>query len=199
MSTTLFLKELAKNWREIGAVAPSSVFLTEKMLSVIDFASACTVVELGAGTGVMTREMLKRLSSKGTLTVFELNKNFCNALRKEKDARLSVHCLSAEKLHAMLPESSVDVVLSGLPLLVLPKERVRSILEAIQKTLSPKGVFVQFQYSLASRKLLLRHFQTVDVYFVSRNIPPAFVYVCSSGTPSRKRRSFHNIFERQNT
>lgn len=180
MSAGIFLKELAKNWREVGAVAPSSRFLTDKMLSKIDFETTRLVVELGPGTGVFTKEILARLHSDGRLIAIESNETFCALLRNIEDSRLLVVSASAEELSRTLGGEKADVILSGLPLASLGEEAAIRILDAVRANLLPSGVFVQFQYSLASKKLLKTFFKEVSIDFTPANVPPAFVYVARS-------------------
>jgi len=176
MSAGIFLKELAKNWREVGAIAPSSRFLTDKMLSKIDFESVRLVVELGPGTGVFTKEILARLHPDARLIVIESNETFCALLRNIEDARLLVVSASAEELSRALGGEKADAILSGLPLASLGKEMSLRVLDAVVASLAPGGVFVQFQYSHLSRKIIAERFESVEIDFVSMNIPPAFVY-----------------------
>ncbi len=158
-------------------MVPSSPFLVRKMLSKVDFDSARLVMELGPGTGPLTKEILKRLHPDGRLIVVESNETFCVMLRKIGDARLRVECVSAEELSRVLDGQKADVVVSGLPLAVIDREAVRNILGAVKEVLAPGGIFVQFQYSLASKKLLKTFFKEVSVDFTPANVPPAFVYV----------------------
>lgn len=176
MSASVFLKQFSKNWREVGSVVPSSPFLVRKMLSKVNFDSARLIVELGPGTGPLTKEILKRLHPEGWLIVIESNEAFCSMLRDIGDPRLRVEYDSAEDLPRILGDKKANAILSGLPLAVIDRKTVRNILESAKKSLDPDGVFVQFQYSLASKKLLKNFFTDVVIDFTPANVPPAFVY-----------------------
>lgn len=176
MSASVFFRELMKNWREVGSVVPSSSFLVRKMLSKIDFISARLVVELGPGTGPMTKEILSLLHPDGRLIVIESNEIFCRMLREISDSRLSVECTSAAELSRVLEGEKADAIVSGLPLAVIDCSTVKKILEGVKQNLVSGGIFVQFQYSLASKKLLKTYFETGRVDFTPANVPPAFVY-----------------------
>ena len=67
-----FFKEAVKNYKTSGTVVPSSKYLANKMLKDIDFSSAKLIVELGPGNGVITHDILKKLSPDATLICFEL-------------------------------------------------------------------------------------------------------------------------------
>ena len=81
---TFFLKNFLKNWKEVGSITPSSRFLTKKMLESIDFSKADTIVELGPGTGVFTKEILIRMKSNAKLIILETNHQFSENLKKSK-------------------------------------------------------------------------------------------------------------------
>ncbi|MFN5149335.1 MAG: class I SAM-dependent methyltransferase [Flavobacteriia bacterium] len=87
----------------VGAMAPSSRFLAEKMLQNIDFKEARVIIELGPGTGVFTDRILDKMDPEAKLLVFELNDNFCNALTKRiSDTRAIIIHYSAEKIEENL-------------------------------------------------------------------------------------------------
>ena len=171
-----FFTQCLKHPRITGAVAPSSRFLAEKMLKPIDFTSARTIVELGAGTGVFTRKILKLMRKDASLDVFEINPKFVKQLRSIKDARLAVHDIPAELLAKRV--SKADAIISSLPLLALPAKQEHQILGVAKNSLKPGGLFVQFQYTPRGKKLLDEYFSEVSVDFTPLNIPPAFIYTC---------------------
>ena len=61
MSHLSFLKESIRSIRTTGAVMRSSRWLVREMLEPIDFDKAKIVVELGAGSGAFTEELLSRM------------------------------------------------------------------------------------------------------------------------------------------
>ena len=76
MSRRSFLREFFKANRMVGSVLPSSRFLSGKMLAPIDFSKSKVVVELGPGTGVFTKALLKAMPQDSQLLVIELNEAF---------------------------------------------------------------------------------------------------------------------------
>ncbi len=175
---------LADPW-VTGSIIESSPFLVKKMLAPVDFQKAKIIVELGAGTGVITRKILKKMGSGTSLLCFETNKILVKELKKKiQDPRLNVYSDSAEKFGRYLKRfgcDKADYIISGLPLVVLPKKTGDKIIEEILKNLHPKGAYVQFQYSLTSQKLFKKLFAEVNTSFTPLNIPPAFVYRCRIG------------------
>lgn len=178
-----FIKHFFKDKKKIGAVSPSSKFLAKKMLQNVNYKKTKVMVELGSGTGVFTRKIVSNMADDAKLLVFELHKPFYNQLAKEfaDDERVIVVHDSAEKLRHHLEENGlekVDIVLSSLPLANFKIRLIHQILSNTKEVLKDQGTYVQFQYSLKSKKIIERFFSRVDVAFTSRNIPPAFVYTC---------------------
>lgn len=178
-----FISEFFKNKSEIGAVAPSSKFLGKKMYGEIDFSEVKCIVEFGPGTGVFTKEILKRMNSDACMIIFETNPNFFQKLTEEiKDDRALILNESAEKIGEYLAlenQEKADYIISSLPLTVFPKELKENILKGAAENLSKKGQYIQFQYSLNAHKLLKETFGSVKLDFSLINVPPAFVYKCS--------------------
>jgi phospholipid N-methyltransferase len=120
-----------------------------------------------------------------TLIVFELHDDFFNKLKEEFKDNPSVIIKneSAENIGLALKEanlSSTDYVISSLPLANFPSDLIEAILANSVKYLASTGKYVQFQYSLTSKKHLQRNFNSIQISFTARNIPPAFVYTCSN-------------------
>ncbi len=174
-----FLKQFWKDKQMVGAIIPSTRFLGEKMLENIDFNNVRSIVELGPGTGVFTDLIIERLGPDARLYVFELNEAFHQSLEKRiKDERVSVIHDSAEYISKYTGEDPVDVIVSSLPLMVFPDDLRKRVIQESFNILKRKGKYVQFQYSLQSKKLLEATFTNVNVRFTLKNFPPAFVYTC---------------------
>ena len=171
-----FLKGFLKEPRRVASIAPSSQFVAKKMIKPIDFAKAKIIVELGGGTGAFTKAILKKMRSDAKLLCFETNNTYIKALSKIPDKRLVLIQDGAEELSKYV--SKADAIVSGLPLVTLPKQLVLKILTESAAILSSKGVFTQIQYSLTTRKLLKNYFSEVKIDFSPLNIPPSFVYIC---------------------
>jgi phospholipid N-methyltransferase len=148
----------------------------------IDFSKEEVIVEYGIGDGCITEEILKRLSPKGKLICFEIDKEFCEAARKKFiDDRFIMIEGGAETLTEVLEKhklKEVDCVVSSLPLAILPKNLVTSILTQSKKFLKKEGMYLQYQYSLANFKDLKKYFSSVKRKLEMLNIPPAVVYTC---------------------
>ncbi|APG65894.1 ribosomal RNA adenine dimethylase [Tenacibaculum todarodis] len=177
-----FFKEAVKSLKTSGTVTPSSRFLAKRMIAKIDFATTDVVVELGAGNGVITKQILKKLHPKATLVCFEINDNFYKDLLKIKNKQLVVLNTSAEKIEeelAKLGFSEANHIISSLPFTIIPDAISTEILEKAYKVLASKGTFMQYQYSLTYFKKLSKVFsEEIKLEFEPLNFPPAFVYRC---------------------
>lgn len=177
-----FLKQWVKNPRELGSITPSSRFLTREVIDKIDFSRVRRIAELGPGTGVFTQAILDRLAPDGQLLAVDTNAGFVEHLRREiPDPRLIVREASAEQIDALVAEAgwqSADIVVSGIPYSLLPRQVMRTILQSTRRALGDEGLFVGYQYSKMLRPHLLDVFGNVRYRPVLLNIPPAFVYVC---------------------
>lgn len=179
--TFSFLKESIRNLRTTGAIVRSSRFLVREMLKPIDFKNVKVIVELGAGDGVMTFEILRHLPATARLLCFEINPQFCEILRGIKDERFVLIEDSAEMLDEYMRRlhiEEVDYVISAIPFVALSDELSYSIVRGCFNALKEKGLYIQFHYSTLIKKMYTSIFGNIDINFVARNIPPAFVMVC---------------------
>lgn len=185
MTRSRFLLEYVRNVREVGAVAPSSVFLARKMCETIDFEHAKTIVEYGPGTGVFTDELLRRAQPETTLVLIESNSAFYDKLAHKYKANTQVKVVhdSAENVETILRQLRLplpDYVVSGLPFAALPSKVSHKILDSTAKLLKPNGSFITFQYTLFKRELIAGYFNAIGITRELRNIPPAYVLTCKN-------------------
>jgi phospholipid N-methyltransferase len=171
--------------RTVGAITPSSQYLAQMMVKQIDFKHARYIVEYGPGTGVFTKQLLKRRRKETMIIIVESNETFYNYLidHYQEEPNLHVINASAEDIEGILKQLAipyVDFVVSGLPFASLPRQVSHNILVKTKSLMSPKGKFITFQYSQINKSLFNDYFQTVEVKRELRNIPPAYVYSCSS-------------------
>jgi phospholipid N-methyltransferase len=168
-----------ENPREVGAIAPSSRFLTKEIIRNVDFKTSKNIIELGPGLGTFTKEILKRAKPDANLFCFEVNKRFCDYLEKNiTDKRLKIINAGAERISRNLKRIKADCVISGLPFLNFSDSKKKKILQEINNSLNGNGRFVLFQYTNGIGRLLSSYFKKVNRRFVPLNMPPSFVYVC---------------------
>jgi hypothetical protein len=111
-----FLRAFAAHPRQVGAILPTSRLAVRDMLDMGDVPGARLVVELGAGTGSQTGEILARLAPDARLIALEIDKGLADLLRERyDDPRLQVVADSAENLDEHLGDERADVVVCALP------------------------------------------------------------------------------------
>jgi phosphatidylethanolamine/phosphatidyl-N-methylethanolamine N-methyltransferase len=189
-----FAMQALADFRTVGAVAPSSRHLTRAMVAPLPLRRAKVVVELGCGTGVVTRALLNEMPRRSTLLAFEINSRFARCLQETiSDPRLVVINASAENVRQEVHSRGfkhVDAVASSLALTLMPEQLKRDILNESGGVLRPGGVFTQYLYLhgiqwqggkpsfFAGGRMLRRYFRDVAHTIVWPNLPPAFVYAC---------------------
>ncbi len=159
------------------------------MIPPVDLTTADVVVELGAGTGVVTRALCNHIGTHTQLVALELRDP--SALRlQRKFSDVQVVSGSAEHLRQHLDRlghSHADCIVSGLPWGSMPGDLQRRILDSVEMSLKPGGAFSAMAYIHASRFASARRFrQELERRFgkvsvspvVWANLPPAFVYYC---------------------
>jgi phospholipid N-methyltransferase len=164
-----FARQFLRHPRELGTLVESSRVLARKMAEEID-GSSC-VVEFGAGTGPVTREILKRLPENGRLVCLEINPEFCRSLKEISDSRLEVINDDARNLGKYVDEP--ECIVSGLPLALFGRREKEEVLEICSRC----RTYVQLQYTPVLGRKIRRHFPEVRWKFVAQNFPPAIVYV----------------------
>jgi phospholipid N-methyltransferase len=166
---------------QTGAVVPSQRILIDRMIAPVPENYRGQIIELGAGTGVLTM----RLAAKrkfASIIACEIN----SVLARDVEARVAAGGLqrrvkvvldSAEQLLTKLQkESQPDFIISGIPLGNLSKEVATELIARVYAALRPGGMYIQFQHSLLDRKKIKTRFSWLRTVPVLLNFPPAVVY-----------------------
>jgi phosphatidylethanolamine/phosphatidyl-N-methylethanolamine N-methyltransferase len=179
------LKEWLRQPLGVASVKPSSQALGRAMARQIPGVNA-RVLELGPGTGPLTRAILDYGIAPENLYLIERNPNFA-ALMQQKFPNL--HCITgdATALDRILPANLIgdfDAVVSGLPLLSMRRETRRQIVQQSFAVMRPGGVYIQFTFGLIPpfdpKHLNLRVRLAARVW---ENFPPATVWVYQQPQP----------------
>lgn len=177
---TWFLKEGLKNLKTVGTITRSSSFVCKRMARQVDWSEPVTVVELGAGDGVITRHLLETMSKDSRLLAFEILPSMVEKLAAIQDDRLEIIAGDVEQLSRHLADrgiQQVDYIFSAIPFVNVPRPTSLRILEQCRAYLKTGGKYVQIHYSLLTRKLYQEIFGNVQVKFELLNLPPAFILV----------------------
>lgn len=188
MSALTFAREFVRDPVTLGAVAPSGRALARLTVEAAAIEAHHVVVELGAGTGPMTREIVAR-HADNPFVALEPNGELARLLRQaHPDVRVEQRF--AEDLPAILADWGHPVahrVVSSLPWAIWSEPLQDRTFDAICRVLHPEGRMVTFAYLHAQvlpaarrlRDQLRRRFRSVERTRVAwANLPPAFVFVC---------------------
>jgi phospholipid N-methyltransferase len=193
----LFFSQSLRSLSVTASLFPSSKFLATALLRPIDFGTAEVIVELGIGTGAITKEILRRLKPNAILIGLDLNPAFVSHVRRKiQDPRFVPVLGQAERLGAVLTRHGVtraDAIVSSLGLSAMRPNQRSTILTQAAAHLNREGVLTQYQYlhaggegnwaslglkGFAEREFLKAHFAHVASERVFLNLPPATVYTC---------------------
>jgi phospholipid N-methyltransferase len=175
-----FFRAVIFDSHRLGAVMPSSEALGKAITEAITEASS-PIIELGPGTGVFTRALLARGVPEHQLTLIENSKDFTKLLESRfPSARVVSMDACGLENYSLFEGELAGAVVSGLPLLAIPKDKVTSILNGAFAHMRPDGVFYQFTYGVrcpVSKKILDElGLEAIRTRGVLINVPPASVY-----------------------
>jgi phosphatidylethanolamine/phosphatidyl-N-methylethanolamine N-methyltransferase len=174
----IFFRSLLLNPRAMGALVPSSLRLSKLMASGVK-SSDEPVLEIGAGTGAVTRALLETNVRPERLVIVERDPSLVAFLRREFPG-VRVRCGEAAHLGRILssePARKFGSVVSSVPLRNLQlAERIRSV-RAMMDALASEGQIIQYTYApdcpIPSRRLGLEAECLGRVWL---NLPPASVW-----------------------
>jgi phospholipid N-methyltransferase len=177
----LFMTKFLRQGVAISSLVPSSPYLARGVVRGIDWARCGCVVELGAGTGPITEEILRQAPPACRVVILERDPDFCARLR-ERFPGADVAQADAVDLERVLDERGIERVdhfLCGLPLPSFPRAVRERILDVVFRRLAAEGTFRQLTHMPYVRYgMHRRYFEKVRFHFVFRNLPPAGYYLC---------------------
>ncbi len=180
---TAFRRKFLKNYLQdpirVASVVPSGRNLARVMAAEVRPGSR--VVELGVGTGTLTRALLEKGVDPSQLYLVEQNADFVEILEAQfPDSH--VLAIDAVELSTHLGHCAgqIDHVVSGLPILWFNRDTKTRILEGAFALLREGGSFYQFSYfgrPPVSQSLLDElGLKATRFGFAPLNLPPAFTY-----------------------
>jgi phospholipid N-methyltransferase len=203
----LFWKEFRRTYHDTGAILPSGNRLARALTHFVRNGPASgsaprRILEVGPGTGAVTREILRAMRPHDRVTLVELNERFANRLRERitQDAQWQAVAGRVEVVQSSVEEvpegEPFEVIVSGLPLNNFSVDLVERLLAKMQRLLAPGGTLSFFEYiairkakaTLSRRKervrlraigeFLNRHFAEREIRRdqVWANVPPAWVH-----------------------
>lgn len=177
-----------KGWidkpKAVGSIVPTSSITARKMASVVNPMSGLPVLEVGPGTGVITRAILAQGVKPENLYAVEYSPDFVRHLRQLYPG-VNVIEGDAFNLDATLGDESgltFDSVISGVPLLNFPVAQRIAYVESLLDRIPTGRPVVQLTYGPLSPIPPGRGDYTVEhFHFVIRNIPPTQLWIYRRG------------------
>lgn len=158
-----FFGQMRANFEDTGAVQPSSRFLARAMTAPLrrrrardettDAATAARILEIGPGTGAVTRSIVSAMGPSDELVCYEINAEFVqileNALRCDPTLcvaadRITIHNAPAQELDNSAP---FDFAVCSAPLNNFDAPTIRAILQPMLGALVPQGTATLFEYA----------------------------------------------------
>lgn len=178
-----FFWQWVRSPKEIGAIFPSGSSLAHTMAAQVPVIDNGVVLELGAGTGAITKALLQAGICSSQLLIVEKNPSMADTLRQrfpgvsivqEDVTRLSRIVRNERSMH------KIKTIVSGLPMLFFDSRKQYVILRQAFSLLAFGGSFIQFTYGPTppvSKQVLARlGIEARRVSFVWCNRPPAVVW-----------------------
>jgi phospholipid N-methyltransferase len=151
-----FIGEVRRNWRTTGALLPSSRRLARAMSLPLaaspERARPRLILEIGAGTGVITREIVRHMRPEDRLVIYELSEEMAQCLDERIVHDPEWRTRSIELRIAAFPEGiedeRYDYAICSLPFNNFPSTVVRRSFAAFSKALANGGELTFFEYCL---------------------------------------------------
>jgi len=179
LGTRLFILRCLRNPRQLGAVVPTSRRVGTFLARHADVDPDSPIIELGGGSGSVTRTLIKSGICPSRLYVIELDPELAAYLKATLPEVTVIHG-DASQLASILPPEilgKVRRIVSSLPMINMPSPIQQKILESCFEVMTPDGVYLQFTYSpLSSIDDKAYDLKKKRLGTIFRNLPPATVW-----------------------
>ncbi|HLR32390.1 MAG TPA: rRNA adenine N-6-methyltransferase family protein [Fodinibius sp.] len=203
-STVKPLKHLLyffKDLKQTGAIAPSSKFLAKDLVRQLekgvkrDDCKPLKILEVGPGTGPLTKQIVKCLRPIDQLDVVEIHKKFYQIVKSRyRQPNLQIH---HSDILQFQPDYKYDYIFSSLPYENMPEEISQEIWKKKLTLCSPDACISYFKYvkfrnfkSDFEEDLVKKYGQNKKI--VLRNLPPAKVYTLEINADGHKEAPLEN-------
>ena len=186
-----FLQAFLKNPAKVGSIAPSSPELAQEMIAGVTPGPDNIVLELGVGTGAITKFLQEIVPDDRSYLGIELDGDLVRSLRKNyPDMRITRgNAIDAAAIHQRSGLGKVGAIICCLPFVSLPNEVGESILREIDKFMQHGCTFRTFQYAhgyCMPSAIKLREFmrnrygKSRRSKLIVKNVPPAYTLTWST-------------------
>lgn len=183
----IFFKQWIRSPAKLGTFAPVSTKLANLVVRNIDFTTNPLIVEIGAGTGRISRSLLNAGINPRNLFMVELDEQLVGFLKKslvtvyQEDIDKHVIKGDASNIHSLLPNEligKIDYVVSAIPLMYMDEESREEIITTSLNVLKPKtGFILHVSYSpISPVKFMSNDLIQNCLTSLWNNIPPGFIW-----------------------
>ncbi|KQY13270.1 phospholipid N-methyltransferase PmtA [Rhizobium sp. Root482] len=175
-----FFKGWKSNMKAVGAIIPTSGVTARRMASVINPHSGLPVLELGAGTGVITKAILEKGVKPENLVSIEFSTDFFQHLVRTFPGVdfINGDAFDLDNTLGARNGQQFDSVISAVPLLNFPMQRRVALIEDLLSRVPAGRPVIQISYGPLSPVVAMPdRYQISHFDFVVRNIPPAQLWV----------------------
>jgi len=180
-----FLQAFLKNPLKVGSIAPSSPELAQKMVEGIRPDEENIVLELGVGTGAITKFLQEVTPSKESYLGIELDKTLVKSLKVNYPQMRFVRGNACDlfALHQKSKVGKVGYIISCLPFVSIPNDVGEKILREIDKFMEQGCVFRTLQYAHGfyfpsaiklREHMTNRYGKAQKSPLIMKNVPPAY-------------------------
>jgi phosphatidylethanolamine/phosphatidyl-N-methylethanolamine N-methyltransferase len=153
----VFWRQFRQQYHTTGAVLPSGRRLSRALSDYVrtaesDDGTFRRILEVGPGTGAITKQIVRDMRPGDHLTLVERNDSFVGHLREQldsdgtfKDVRDRLHLVHSG-VEELPDNEPFDLIISGLPLNNFSVELVDCLLMKMQSLLAPGGILSFFEY-----------------------------------------------------
>jgi phosphatidylethanolamine/phosphatidyl-N-methylethanolamine N-methyltransferase len=175
-----FFKGWRSNMKAVGSIVPTSGITARRMASVVNPHSGLPVLELGPGTGVITKAILQKGVQPENLVSIEFSTDFFQHLVKtypDVDF-INGDAFDLDKTLGTRRDQQFDSVVSAVPLLNFPMHMRVSLIDDLLSRIPVGRPVIQISYGPLSPVVAMPDRYQISHYdFVVRNIPPAQLWV----------------------
>jgi len=187
----MFFRRWIANPLQMGSVIPSSPALCRRVVAQAHRAPGEFVLELGAGTGVISRALLDSGLPPERLIVVEIVPSMVAHLRRVLPGAVVIEG-DARDLAKLVPghwHGRIGSVICGIPLVLLPRTEQRRFIDAMQAVAPDRG-FLHFSYCATSPLPWRKHALTARrEAWTPLNFPPASVWRYTPAKVTRKQET----------
>ncbi len=186
-----FLQAFLKNPGKVGSIRPSSPELAQKMIEGITPDKNNAVLELGVGTGAITKFLQEIVPDDKSYLGIELDRDLVRLLRRNFTGMQIVrgNAVDTSAIHERSGIGKISYVICCLPFVSLPNEVGEQIMQQVDTFMQKGCTFRTFQYAhgyyfpsaMKLREFMrTRYGKSKKSPLIVKNVPPAYTLTWST-------------------